>query len=87
MANAQAEGKTWGVPFQRSTVLLYYNKDMFKGAGLDPEVAPKSWDEVIEYGKKLTKDGQWGIELPSTISDYWIYQALGLQNGRPKLNE
>jgi len=85
MLNSQAEGKTWSVPFQRSTVLLYYNKDMFREAGLDPEVAPTSWDEVIEYGKKLTKDGQWGIELPATVSGYWIYQALALQNGQQNL--
>ena len=40
---------------------------------------------MIEYGKKLTKDGQWGIELPATISGYWIYQALALQNGQRNL--
>ena len=85
MLNSQAEGKTWSVPFQRSTVLLYYNKDMFKEAGLDPEAAPTSWDEVIDYGKKLTKEGQWGIELPATVSGYWIYQALALQNGQQNL--
>src|SRR5690625_2770877 len=81
MQNSQAEGETWSVPFQRSTVLLYYNKDMFEKAGLDPETAPTSWDEVVEYGEKLTNDDQWGIELPATISGYWIYQALALQNG------
>ncbi|MEK3934933.1 extracellular solute-binding protein [Sporosarcina sp. FSL W7-1349] len=85
MLNSQAEGKTWSVPFQRSTVLLYYNKDLFKEAGLDPEAAPTSWDEVIDYGKKLTKEGQWGIELPATVSGYWIYQALALQNGQQNL--
>ncbi|WP_339161437.1 ABC transporter substrate-binding protein [Siminovitchia sp. FSL W7-1587] len=85
MLNSQAEGKTWSVPFQRSTVLLYYNKDMFKKAGLDPEAPPTTWDEVVDYGKKLTKDGKWGIELPATISGYWIYQALALQNGEENL--
>lgn len=85
MLNSQAEGKTWSVPFQRSTVLLYYNKDLFKKAGLDPEKAPENWDEVVEYGKKLSKDGQWGIELPATISGYWIYQALALQAGEGNL--
>ncbi|MFD1708973.1 ABC transporter substrate-binding protein [Siminovitchia sediminis] len=85
MENSQAEGKTWSVPFQRSTVLLYYNKDLFKEAGLDPEKAPETWEEVTEYSKKLTKDGQWGIELPATISGYWIYQALALQAGDKNL--
>lgn len=36
MENGQAEGKTWGIPFQRSTIVAYYNKDMFRAAGLDP---------------------------------------------------
>ncbi|RST77344.1 ABC transporter substrate-binding protein [Siminovitchia acidinfaciens] len=85
MLNSQAEGKTWSVPFQRSTVLLYYNKDMFKEAGLDPEKAPVNWDEVVDYGKKLSTDGKWGIELPATISGYWIYQALALQAGEGNL--
>ena len=33
----QIEGKVWGIPFQRSTIVMYYNKDMFREAGLDPE--------------------------------------------------
>ena len=43
MANSQTGGKTWGVPFQRSTVVMYYNKDAFKEAGLDPSKAPANW--------------------------------------------
>ena len=40
MENSQTGGKTWGVPFQRSTIVLYWNKELFKEAGLDPEKAP-----------------------------------------------
>ncbi|MBN2760829.1 MAG: extracellular solute-binding protein, partial [Rhodobacteraceae bacterium] len=36
MRNSQTEGKTWGIPFQRSTPVLYWNKDAFAAAGLDP---------------------------------------------------
>ena len=36
MTNSRAGGKTWGIPFQRSTILLYWNKALFKEAGLDP---------------------------------------------------
>ena len=32
MENSQTGGKTWGIPFQRSTIVLYYNKEMFKDA-------------------------------------------------------
>ena len=45
MENSQTGGKTWGVPFQRSTIVLYWNKDLFKEAGLDPEKAPATWAE------------------------------------------
>ena len=34
MENSQTDGKTWGAPFQRSTVVLYWNKDLFGEAGL-----------------------------------------------------
>src|ERR1700687_1722250 len=43
MGNSQTGGKTWGIPFQRSTIVLYYNKEMFKDAGLDPNRAPAPW--------------------------------------------
>ena len=36
MENSQTGGKTWGIPFQRSTIVLYWNKELFKEAGLDP---------------------------------------------------
>lgn len=81
LANSQADRKTWSIPFQRSTVVLYYNKDLFKKAGLDPDKPPTTWDELRDDAKKLTVPGQqWGVELPSTVSTYWIYQALALQN-------
>ena len=35
MENSQTGGKTWGIPFQRSTIVLYWNKELFKEAGLD----------------------------------------------------
>src|SRR6266542_4413792 len=40
MENSRTGGKTWGIPFQRSTIVLYWNKEMFKEAGLDPNRAP-----------------------------------------------
>ncbi len=81
MANGQIEGKTWGIPFQRSTIVAYYNKDMFREAGLDPEKAPTTWDEMVEMGKALTNDAHHGIMIPSTGYPYWMFQALAIQNG------
>ena len=82
MANGNIEGKTWGIPFQRSTIVAYYNKDMFRAVGLDPESPPTSWDELISMGKALTKDGAYGIMIPSTGYPYWMFQALAIQNGK-----
>ncbi|WP_294607825.1 ABC transporter substrate-binding protein [uncultured Roseovarius sp.] len=82
MANGRIEGKTWGVPFQRATIVAYYNKDMFRAAGLDPEKAPTTWDEMVSMGKALTKDDTYGVMIPSTGYPYWMFQALAIQNGK-----
>ncbi|WP_390914112.1 extracellular solute-binding protein [Pseudosulfitobacter sp. SM2401] len=82
MANGKIEGQTWGIPFQRSTIVAYYNKDLFRAAGLDPEAPPTTWDEMISMGKALTKDDTHGLMIPSTGYPYWMFQALAIQNGK-----
>lgn len=52
--NAKLNDKTWCVQYVCATSMLFYNKDMFTAAGLDPEQPPKTWDEVLEYAEKLT---------------------------------
>jgi sn-glycerol 3-phosphate transport system substrate-binding protein len=92
MQNSQTGGKTWGAPFQRSTVVLYWNKDLFKEAGLDPEKAPANWAEQVAFAQKLTKtDGgattQWGIQVPSTGFPYWLFQGFSTQAGAILMNQ
>ena len=48
MENGQLDGKTYGIPFQRSTIVLFWNKDAFEAAGLDPETPPENWEEMAE---------------------------------------
>jgi len=88
MENGRTAGKTWGIPFQRSTIVMYYNKDAFRAAGLDPDKPPATWDELIADGKKLTKaDGsQWGAMIPSTGYPYWMFGALAMQNDQVLMN-
>ncbi|BBO78349.1 ABC transporter substrate-binding protein [Desulfosarcina widdelii] len=88
MENGRTAGKTWGIPFQRSTIVMYYNKDAFRAAGLDPDKPPATWDEMAAMGKKLTKpDGsQWGVMIPSTGYPYWMFGALTMQNGQVLMN-
>ena len=91
MENGKTQGKTWGIPFQRSTIVMYYNKDAFRAAGLDPDAPPATWDEMVSLGKKLTKKSggnvkQWGAMIPSTGYPYWMFGALSMQNGQTLMN-
>ncbi|HSQ79979.1 MAG TPA: ABC transporter substrate-binding protein [Casimicrobiaceae bacterium] len=92
MENSQTGGKTWGIPFQRSTVVLYYNKDAFKEAGLDPNHPPATWAEMTADAEKLTrrdasgKVTQWGVEIPSSGFPYWLFQGLAIENGANLMN-
>ena len=47
------DGKQYAMPFNVSTPMLYYNKDVFEAAGLDPETPPTTYDEVLEDAKKI----------------------------------
>jgi len=93
MENSQTGGKTWGIPFQRSTIVLYWNKEAFKEAGLDPEKAPATWAEETAFAEKLTKrDGagnvsQWGMQIPSSGFPYWLFQGLTTQNDALLMNQ
>lgn len=93
MANSQTGGKTWGIPFQRSTVVMYYNKEAFKEAGLDPNKAPQNWAELKEAAKKLTKKDangnvtQYGVQIPSTGFAYWMLQTFTTPNDVLLANE
>jgi sn-glycerol 3-phosphate transport system substrate-binding protein len=92
MENGKTGGQTWGIPFQRSTIVMYYNKDAFREAGLNPENPPATWDELVAAGKALTKvDGsgqvdQWGLMIPSTGYPYWMFGALTMQNDQVLMN-
>ncbi|MFD1861568.1 ABC transporter substrate-binding protein [Planococcus chinensis] len=77
------EGDSYGIPFNTDTRILFYNKDAFKEAGLDPEKPPTTWAELEEYAQKLDKkSGEdyerigfyplWGIGY-----DVWLLNANG----------
>ncbi len=87
MENGKFMGKTWGIPFQRSTIVMYYNKDAFREAGLDPEHPPQTWEEMAEMGATLTTDNRWGVMIPSTGYPYWMFGALCKQNGQDLMDD
>ncbi|MNN45604.1 Lactose-binding protein precursor [compost metagenome] len=51
---ATTESGLFGVPYDFDAYSLYYRSDLLEEAGVT--AAPKSWDELVEIGKKLTKD-------------------------------
>ncbi len=52
-----AKGDMLSFPFNSSSTVMWYNKDAFKKAGLDPEAPPRTWPDVFEAGKKLKAAG------------------------------
>ncbi|NEW09483.1 extracellular solute-binding protein [Paenibacillus sp. SYP-B3998] len=81
-------GKYWAVPTAVRTLALYYNKDLFKAAGLDPNKPPATWDELIDYAKKLTQrdsKDQLVVEgltwQPNSQLHHWYRDALIYQAG------
>ncbi len=94
LANSRKLGKTWSVPFQRSTAIDYYNKDAFEAAGLDPEKFPTTWDGLITAGEKLLKADatgrttRWGFKLASDAGNaQWTFGALAFQAGHVLMNQ
>ncbi|HEX9246205.1 MAG TPA: ABC transporter substrate-binding protein [bacterium] len=89
LLNAQAGGHVYSIPWQRSTPIFYYNRDMFSTAGLDPSRAPKNWTELVEYAQKLTiRDAggtvtQWGVEAPVADTSPWVFQGFLIEAGAP----
>jgi sn-glycerol 3-phosphate transport system substrate-binding protein len=94
MANSHADGKTWSVPFQRSTAIFYYNKSAFSDAGLDPDKFPTTWSALADTAAKLVRrDGsgkitRWGIKMASDLGNaQWTFGALANQAEQKLMNE
>ncbi len=94
LANSHVDGKTWSVPFQRSTAVQYYNKAAFAEAGLDPENYPTTWAGLAEAAQKLTKKdasgrvSRWGFKLASDLGNaQWTFGTLTYQAGGLLMNE
>ncbi|HMK00914.1 MAG TPA: extracellular solute-binding protein, partial [Reyranella sp.] len=87
-ANAMVDGELYGVPFHNSTPLLYYNVEHFKEAGLDPAKPPRTWAELVDAAKKLTKGDRYGFLMPAGY-DYlgWLMEAFSMSNGGRYFNE
>ena len=61
------DGKMLSLPFNSSTPVVYWNKDEFKKAGLDPDKPPKTWPETFEAAKKLR-----AADVPCGFTSAWV---------------
>lgn len=72
------DSELYSMPFNSSTPLLYYNKDAFREAGLDPEVAPTTLEEMITFSEKLLKkEGNKVVRYGANIQTYgWFFEQF-----------
>ena len=80
------KGRVMAVPFAISTPVLHINATRFKEVGLNPEKPPTTWDELLNYARKLTRDvdgdgriDQWGFNFHGDTP--WHLYAFIYQNG------
>lgn len=79
LEDAKVAGEYYAIPFQKSTPIFYYNKDMLRSAGLDPNKGPQTWEELRDMARKLTIPGvRYGVEIPI---DQWLMGIFIMQNG------
>lgn len=87
-------GEYWTIPTAVRTLALFYNKDLFESAGLDPNLPPTTWDELIEYSKQATVRDSNGRLItagmawePGGQGHNWFRDALLYQAGGKGLSE
>ncbi|MCA1041652.1 ABC transporter substrate-binding protein [Bacillus infantis] len=79
------DDKLYSMPFNSSTPVMIYNKDAFKEAGLDPEKAPETFNEVKAAAEKLTKKGErYGFSM---LTYGWFFEQLVATQGGLYVNE
>lgn len=79
------DGKFYSMPFNSSTPVMYYNKDAFKKAGLDPEKAPETFEEVEEASKAIVKSNP-NMKGFALQAYGWLWEQLLANQGALLLN-
>jgi sn-glycerol 3-phosphate transport system substrate-binding protein len=78
--------KLYALPINRSTPILYYNKQRFRAAGIDPDKPPRTWNELRETARKLTTDPvrSYGLAL---MSNAWVFEGVVFGAGGELLDQ
>lgn len=80
---SDTDGNILSMPFNSSTPIMYYNKDVFEKAGLDPEVAPKTWAEVEAFSRKIVESGAAKCGLTSAWISWIQLENLSAIHDQP----
>jgi multiple sugar transport system substrate-binding protein len=86
---AQVDNVQYGLPFNASTPIVYYNADLVKKAGGDPNNFPTDWNGVIQLAKRIGEvgDGIQGMDFSvGSITSDWNWQATILERGGSMLS-
>jgi multiple sugar transport system substrate-binding protein len=70
IANRMVDGKIYGLPYEVEPMAMYYSVDAFAEIGLTDKDVPKTWDELLTIGKKLTNAKRFGV-LFETAPGYY----------------
>jgi sn-glycerol 3-phosphate transport system substrate-binding protein len=82
--NTQYEGQTYGIPFNRSVPMFYYNVDMFEEAGISGP--PETWQDVENYAKKLAKPEK-KLYGYTPVNAWWFFQSMVWSGGGEMTSE
>ncbi|SEQ97226.1 ABC transporter substrate-binding protein [Piscibacillus halophilus] len=79
----QLDGELYSMPFNTSNAIMFYNKDMFREAGLDPDNPPQTFSEVKEAAEALTVESNGGTEVHgfSILIYGWFFEQLLANQG------
>lgn len=89
LATSQVDGKQYGMPFALSTPVAYYNIDLIKRAGGDPDHLPRTWDDVFVLSDKINKLGgdTRSMFIHWQTTGNYLWQALLFTHGGKLLTE
>lgn len=75
LAAGSWQGKLYAIPHKLDSSVMYYNKDLFKAAGLDPEKPPKTFDDIIADSKAITAlgNGTYGFAIGGNCGGCGVY--------------
>ena len=75
LAVASVDGKTYAVPHKLDSSVLFYNKDLFKQAGLDPAKPPKTFADILADARKITAlgNGITGFDIAGSCGGCGVY--------------